>query len=82
MEKTLGGGYSKQLAVDSDVGMSRGTGYYTPRLRATIICAGGISRIDGWRLQDLGVDRRGCQSLESFGRRCFGGTAAHGRMMS
>lgn len=30
------------------------TGYYAPRLRAAIVGTGGISRIHGWRLQDLG----------------------------
>jgi hypothetical protein len=54
MEKTLGGGYSKQPRGRFSVGMARGTGYYTPCLLAAIIGAGGISRIDGWRLQDLG----------------------------
>jgi predicted dehydrogenase len=30
------------------------TDYYAPRLRAAIVGTGGISRIHGWRLQDLG----------------------------
>jgi predicted dehydrogenase len=29
-------------------------GYYPPRLRAAIVGTGGIARIHGWRLQDLG----------------------------
>ena len=32
----------------------RGSSYYAPRLRAAIVGTGGISRIHGWRLQDLG----------------------------
>ena len=31
-----------------------GFSYYAPRLRAAIVGTGGISRIHGWRLQDLG----------------------------
>jgi predicted dehydrogenase len=34
--------------------MTSGTSYYAPRLRAAIVGTGGISRIHGWRLQDLG----------------------------
>jgi predicted dehydrogenase len=34
--------------------VARGTNYYAPRLRAAIVGTGGISRIHGWRLQDLG----------------------------
>lgn len=34
--------------------MGSGNGYYAPRLRAAIVGTGGISRIHGWRLQDLG----------------------------
>jgi predicted dehydrogenase len=34
--------------------MASGTGYYAPRLRAAIVGTGGVSRIHGWRLQDLG----------------------------
>ncbi|RDH80092.1 gfo/Idh/MocA family oxidoreductase [Mycolicibacterium moriokaense] len=34
--------------------MSCGASYYAPRLRAAIVGTGGISRIHGWRLQDLG----------------------------
>lgn len=35
----------------TDIG---GSSYYAPRLRAAIVGTGGISRIHGWRLQDLG----------------------------
>ncbi|MGZ6779982.1 MAG: Gfo/Idh/MocA family protein [Mycobacterium sp.] len=35
-------------------GMASGNGYYAPRLRAAIVGTGGISRIHGWRLQDVG----------------------------
>jgi predicted dehydrogenase len=34
--------------------MAAGNGYYAPPLRAAIVGTGGISRIHGWRLQDLG----------------------------
>jgi predicted dehydrogenase len=34
--------------------MASGNGYYAPRLRAAIVGTGGISRVHGWRLQDLG----------------------------
>jgi predicted dehydrogenase len=34
--------------------VARGTPYYAPALRAAIVGTGGISRIHGWRLQDLG----------------------------
>jgi predicted dehydrogenase len=34
--------------------MACGRSYYAPRLRAAIVGTGGISRIHGWRLQDLG----------------------------
>ena len=34
--------------------MACGNSYYAPRLRAAIVGTGGISRIHGWRLQDLG----------------------------
>jgi predicted dehydrogenase len=34
--------------------MASGNSYYAPRLRAAIVGTGGISRIHGWRLQDLG----------------------------
>ncbi len=40
--------------VDSSPGTVSGDGYYAPRLRAAIVGTGGISRIHGWRLQDLG----------------------------
>ena len=35
-------------------GWLAGRSYYAPRLRAAIVGTGGISRIHGWRLQDLG----------------------------
>ena len=41
---------SAAAAVSEDGGKS----YYAPRLRAAIVGTGGISRIHGWRLQDLG----------------------------
>jgi predicted dehydrogenase len=41
-------------SVESGAGMACGSGYYAPRLRAAIVGTGGISRIHGWRLQDLG----------------------------
>jgi predicted dehydrogenase len=41
-------------SVGSGAGMACGNGYYAPRLRAAIVGTGGISRIHGWRLQDLG----------------------------
>ncbi len=34
--------------------VARGPNYYAPPLRAAIVGTGGISRIHGWRLQDLG----------------------------
>jgi predicted dehydrogenase len=34
--------------------MASGNGYYAPPLRAAIVGTGGISRVHGWRLQDLG----------------------------
>lgn len=34
--------------------VARGADYYAPPLRAAIVGTGGISRIHGWRLQDLG----------------------------
>jgi predicted dehydrogenase len=40
--------------VESGAGTTCGSGYYAPRLRAAIVGTGGISRIHGWRLQDLG----------------------------
>ena len=41
-------------SVDSGAGTACGKSYYAPRLRAAIVGTGGISRIHGWRLQDLG----------------------------
>jgi len=41
-------------SVDSGAGTVGGDGYYAPPLRAAIVGTGGISRIHGWRLQDLG----------------------------
>lgn len=38
----------------SGADMVSGNRYYAPRLRAAIVGTGGISRIHGWRLQDLG----------------------------
>ena len=40
--------------VESGAEMACGRSYYAPRLRAAIVGTGGISRIHGWRLQDLG----------------------------
>ena len=45
---------ANNLPVESGAGMARGRSYYAPRLRAAIVGTGGISRIHGWRLQDLG----------------------------
>ena len=41
-------------SLESRVARDGGSGYYAPRLRAAIVGTGGISRIHGWRLQDLG----------------------------
>jgi predicted dehydrogenase len=41
-------------SLESRVARDGGTSYYAPRLRAAIVGTGGISRIHGWRLQDLG----------------------------
>src|SRR6476660_9674536 len=41
---------SAEFGVTDDAGSS----YYAPELRAAIVGTGGISRIHGWRLQDLG----------------------------
>src|SRR6476619_7031787 len=41
-------------STESGVTDDRGSSYYAPRLRAAIVGTGGISRIHGWRLQDLG----------------------------
>lgn len=40
------------IEPSEDVG--HGKSYYAPPLRAAIVGTGGISRIHGWRLQDLG----------------------------
>jgi predicted dehydrogenase len=40
--------------AESGVADDAGNSYYAPRLRAAIVGTGGISRIHGWRLQDLG----------------------------
>jgi predicted dehydrogenase len=40
--------------MNSGAGTANGSPYYAPRLRAAIVGTGGISRIHGWRLQDLG----------------------------
>ncbi|MDT5151469.1 MAG: hypothetical protein QOI01_3202, partial [Mycobacterium sp.] len=52
------------MAVSAAINPSAATGeavavtavssYYAPPLRAAIVGTGGISRIHGWRLQDLG----------------------------
>ena len=41
-------------SAESGVADAGGSSYYAPRLRAAIVGTGGISRIHGWRLQDLG----------------------------
>ena len=41
-------------SLESPVARDGGSNYYAPRLRAAIVGTGGISRIHGWRLQDLG----------------------------
>ena len=41
-------------SAESGVADVGGSSYYAPRLRAAIVGTGGISRIHGWRLQDLG----------------------------
>ena len=41
-------------SLESPVARDGGSSYYAPRLRAAIVGTGGISRIHGWRLQDLG----------------------------
>lgn len=54
--------WSKHMAVaaannrsaESGATDDRGSSYYAPQLRAAIVGTGGISRIHGWRLQDLG----------------------------
>ena len=42
------------LPAETGVADDAGKGYYAPPLRAAIVGTGGISRIHGWRLQDLG----------------------------
>jgi predicted dehydrogenase len=42
------------LPAESGVADDAGNSYYAPPLRAAIVGTGGISRIHGWRLQDLG----------------------------
>ena len=54
MEKARGSPYSKQSFRRIRCGDAGGNSYYAPRLRAAIVGTGGISRIHGWRLQDLG----------------------------
>ena len=39
---------------DSGAAVAAASSYYAPPLRAAIVGTGGISRIHGWRLQDLG----------------------------
>ena len=39
---------------DSGVAVAAASSYYAPPLRAAIVGTGGISRIHGWRLQDIG----------------------------
>ena len=41
-------------SLESRVARDGGSSYYAPRLRAAIVGTGGISRVHGWRLQDLG----------------------------
>ena len=41
-------------SAESGVADAGGNSYYPPPLRAAIVGTGGISRIHGWRLQDLG----------------------------
>ena len=41
-------------SLESPRGSRWRSSYYAPRLRAAIVGTGGISRIHGWRLQDLG----------------------------
>src|SRR5882757_4855135 len=36
------------------VSVTAASGYYAPPLRAAIVGTGGVSRVHGWRLQDLG----------------------------
>jgi predicted dehydrogenase len=41
-------------SAEAGVAKAGSKSYYAPRLRAAIVGTGGISRIHGWRLQDLG----------------------------
>src|SRR5258707_3322790 len=41
-------------SADSGVAVAAASSYYAPPLRAAIVGTGGIARIHGWRLQDLG----------------------------
>ena len=41
-------------SADSGMAVAAESSYYAPPLRAAIVGTGGISRIHGWRLQDLG----------------------------
>jgi predicted dehydrogenase len=45
---------ANNLSAEAGVAKDRSKSYYAPRLRAAIVGTGGISRIHGWRLQDLG----------------------------
>jgi predicted dehydrogenase len=41
-------------SMSFSAGMASGNSYYAPPLRAAIVGTGGVSRVHGWRLQDLG----------------------------
>ncbi len=45
---------ANNLSAEAGVAKDGSKSYYAPRLRAAIVGTGGISRIHGWRLQDLG----------------------------
>jgi predicted dehydrogenase len=45
---------ANNLSAEAGVSKDGSKSYYAPRLRAAIVGTGGISRIHGWRLQDLG----------------------------
>jgi predicted dehydrogenase len=45
---------ANNLSAEVGVADEGGKSYYAPRLRAVIVGTGGICRIHGWRLQDLG----------------------------
>ena len=45
---------ANNLSAEAGVAKDASKSYYAPRLRAAIVGTGGISRIHGWRLQDLG----------------------------